>query len=80
MGAAGVDIRVRSDRGSRFVTGTCIAPPVVTGRLAAERERANTREVSAVRERLAATAAELGPVGHDPTYGYGLATAAGLCD
>ena len=79
VAAPGVDIMVRSDRGTRFVTGTSIATPFVTARLAADPSLANIREVSAVRERLAATAAELGPLGHDTTYGYGLAMAADIC-
>ncbi|MEL7013168.1 MAG: S8 family serine peptidase [Pseudomonadota bacterium] len=79
VAAPGVDILVRSDQGARFLTGTSIATPFVTARLAADPSLANTREVSAVRERLAATAAELGPLGRDTTYGYGLAMAADIC-
>lgn len=79
VAAPGVDVLVTSAQGMRFVTGTSIATPFVTARLAADQSLARTRQVSAVRNRLAATSAELGPDGHDPTFGYGLALANGIC-
>ncbi len=79
VAAPGVDVLVSSGQGARLVTGTSIATPFVTARLAADRALAGTRTVSAVRDRLAATSAELGPNGRDPTFGYGLAMANGIC-
>lgn len=80
VAAPGVDVLVPSDRGGRFVTGTSIATPFVTARLAADPSLREMRRVSDVRARLAATSAELGPKGRDSTFGYGLALATGICD
>lgn len=80
VAAPGVDVLVRSNRGARFVTGTSIATPFVTARLAADPSLVNTRDIATVRQRLAATTAELGPRGRDSTYGFGLAMASGICD
>ncbi|MEO1138419.1 MAG: S8 family serine peptidase [Pseudomonadota bacterium] len=79
VAAPGVDVLVSSGRGTRFVTGTSIATPFVTARLAADPSLRSTRQVSVVRNRLAATSAELGPNGRDPTFGYGLALAKDIC-
>lgn len=80
VAAPGVEVLVASGRSKRFVTGTSIATPFVTARLAADPSLAGTRSVAAVRRKLAATSAELGPRGRDPMFGYGLALASGLCD
>ncbi|WP_432817383.1 S8 family serine peptidase [Sulfitobacter sp. JB4-11] len=79
VAAPGVDVLVASGGRARFVTGTSIATPFVTARLAADPSLARTRSVSTVRKRLAATSAELGPRGRDASFGYGLALAEGLC-
>ncbi|WP_253186883.1 S8 family serine peptidase [Roseobacter denitrificans] len=79
IAAPGVDVLVPSGDSVRFVTGTSIATPLVTARLAADPTLASARSVSDVRKRLAATSAELGPSGRDPVYGYGLALAEDVC-
>ncbi|WP_282063247.1 S8 family serine peptidase [Roseobacter litoralis] len=79
IAAPGVDILVPSGGSVRFVTGTSIATPLITARLAADPTLANARSVSDVRKRLAATSAELGRSGRDPVYGYGLALAEDIC-
>ncbi|GAB5468136.1 MAG: S8 family serine peptidase [Rhodospirillales bacterium] len=79
VAAPGVDVLVASGQSARFVTGTSIATPFVTARLAADPSLAATRDVSGVRRQLAATSAELGPRGRDTMFGYGLALAKGLC-
>lgn len=79
VAAPGVDVLVPSGRNVRFVTGTSIATPFVTARLAADPSLVAARSVSDVRRRLAATSAELGAAGRDPMFGYGLALAEGIC-
>lgn len=79
VAAPGVEVLVPSGSGARFVTGTSIATPFVTARLAADPSLRNTRDVAAVRRQLSRTSAELGPAGRDPMFGYGLALADGLC-
>lgn len=79
IAAPGVDVLVQSGTSARFVTGTSIATPFVTARLAADRSLTDARSADQVRKRLAQTSAELGPRGRDPLYGYGLALAEGIC-
>lgn len=79
IAAPGVDVLVPSGRSQRFVTGTSIATPFITARLAADPSLVDARSVSDVRSRLAATSSELGPAGRDPMFGHGLALAEGVC-
>ncbi|MEM6744167.1 MAG: S8 family serine peptidase [Pseudomonadota bacterium] len=79
VAAPGVDVLVRAADGGRFVTGTSIATPFVTARLAADPTLAARYTVSDARARLAATSAELGPAGRDASFGYGLAKADDVC-
>ncbi|MGZ2258769.1 S8 family serine peptidase [Roseobacter sp. A03A-229] len=79
VAAPGVDVLISSDGRARFVTGTSIATPFVTARLAADPAVVAARDVSEVRNRLAQTSAELGPAGRDQVFGYGLALANGVC-
>lgn len=79
VAAPGVDVLVHGADGDRFVTGTSIATPFVTARLAADPALDAVRDVAGVRARLAETSAELGPAGRDPLFGYGLARASGIC-
>ncbi len=79
IAAPGVDVLIPSAGRSRFVTGTSIATPFVTARLAADPAVAAARNVAQVRNRLAQTSAELGPAGRDPIFGYGLALANDVC-
>lgn len=76
VAAPGVDVRIG---GARFVTGTSIATPFVTARLAADPDVVVARNTGEVRALLARTSAELGASGRDPTFGFGLARAAGVC-
>lgn len=79
VAAPGVDVMVTSDGRTRFVTGTSIATPFVTARLAADASLAGARTVAQVRTRLAETSTELGPMGRDAIYGYGLSLAENVC-
>ena len=79
VAAPGVDVLIPSAGRARFVTGTSIATPFVTARLAADPSVATARDVVEVRSRLAQTSAELGPAGRDPMFGYGLALAQDVC-
>lgn len=79
IAAPGVDVLVQSGDTSRFITGTSIATPFVTARLAADPTLVAPSSVDEVRRRLASTSAELGPRGRDPLYGDGLALASGIC-
>jgi hypothetical protein len=79
IAAPGVDVLVSTQGRPRFVTGTSIATPFVTARLAADPEITAARDASDVRALLARTSAELGSEGRDPTFGYGLALAEDVC-
>ncbi len=80
VAAPGVDIMVATSERPRFVTGTSIATPFVTARLAADPYFTTSRDVSDTRARLAATSAEMGRAGRDNVFGFGLALADGICD
>ncbi|MEM1074995.1 MAG: S8 family serine peptidase [Pseudomonadota bacterium] len=79
VAAPGVDVLIPTAGRARFVTGTSIATPFVAARLAADPSIVGARDVAEVRDRLARTSAELGPAGHDPMFGYGLALANDVC-
>lgn len=79
VAAPGVDVMVTGTGRPRFVTGTSIATPLVTARLAADPSVATARTVADVRKELAETSAELGPKGRDERFGYGLALAENIC-
>ena len=79
VAAPGVDVLVRAADGGRFVTGTSIATPFVTARLAADPSLDAVRGIAEVRARLADTSADLGPLGRDPLFGHGLAKADDIC-
>ncbi|MEM1078804.1 MAG: S8 family serine peptidase [Pseudomonadota bacterium] len=79
VAAPGVDVRIGGGDSMRFVTGTSIATPFVTARLAADPDVIRARSTSEVRAMLARTSAELGASGRDPTFGFGLARAEGVC-
>lgn len=79
VAAPGVDVMLPTPGRLRFVTGTSIATPFVTARLAADPTVAAARNVSEARSRLAETSAELGPEGRDTVFGYGLALAENIC-
>ncbi|MEO0786832.1 MAG: S8 family serine peptidase [Pseudomonadota bacterium] len=76
--APGVD--VQSGLGApRFVSGTSIAAPFVTLRIAGDSDLMALGNVDAVRGALAETVRDLGEAGHDPMFGYGLITAPPDC-
>lgn len=79
VAAPGVDVQVASAGRPRFVTGTSIATPFITARLAADPYFATSRSVSETRNRLASTTAELGTPGRDSVFGFGLALADQVC-
>ena len=79
VAAPGVDVLVPTAGRMRFVTGTSIATPFVTARLAADPAIVAARDVSEVRKRLAQTSEELGPAGRYPMFGFGLALAKDIC-
>ncbi len=79
VAAPGVDVQVGLADTAKFVTGTSIATPFVTARLAADPTLVNVQTVAEIKQRLADTTAELGPIGRDTTYGYGLSLAENIC-
>ena len=80
VAAPGVDILVATSERPRFVTGTSIATPFVTARLAADPFFSKSRSMSDTRARLATTSADIGPAGRDNVFGFGLALADDICD
>ncbi|RLJ41035.1 subtilase family protein [Litoreibacter meonggei] len=80
IAAPGVDVLASSAQGARFVTGTSIAVPFVTARIAADPEMFANAGTNRIRERLAANSLNLGRTGPDNTYGSGLMQATGICD
>ncbi len=72
--APGVEVRTRAGE-QRYVTGTSIAAPFVTMRIAGDSELLALEDAAAIRRALAATTRDLGEAGHDPVFGYGLISA-----
>ena len=79
IAAPGMDIIANSAQGARFVTGTSVAAPFVTARIAADPSLLNAAGYDQVRQRLAATSRDLGQTGSDSIYGSGLLQAEGIC-
>lgn len=79
ISAPGVDILTSSSQGPRFVTGTSIAAPFVTARIAVDPRLSTNADVDQIRQRLVANSQDLGPTGPDSTYGSGLMQAANIC-
>lgn len=77
--APGVDIALHSNTGLQYVTGTSIAAPFVTLRIAADSDISGPSDLSRVRQELARSTRDLGKQGHDETFGYGLITAPPPC-
>jgi subtilisin family serine protease len=80
IAAPGVDVlSARAEGGTAYWTGTSFAVPFVTAALARGLAEGTVTDVTSARRRLADTARDLGPVGRDPVYGWGLlqATACG---
>ncbi len=78
LAAPGVDIAIPSPKGLHFVTGTSIAAPFVTARIASDL-RLLGQTAAVVRRELSRTAQDLGPTGPDAIYGAGLLRAPAGC-
>ena len=71
--APGADMAVaRNGGGYGIARGTSFAAPLVAGLLAAELREPDPVRATAIVERLAASAVDLGAPGRDPVYGRGL--------
>ncbi|OWU78058.1 peptidase S8 [Marinibacterium profundimaris] len=75
--APGVDIYV-DEGGGHFVSGTSMAVPFVTARIAAD-PGLYTAPTAMIRRRLQDSAQDLGPPGRDTVYGAGLVVAGPGC-
>ena len=69
--APGVDIAVTVNEERRYLSGTSIATPFVTTRIAADPVSA-TQTVDTVKKRLAASVMDLGSPGRDAVFGQGM--------
>ncbi|WP_420006813.1 S8 family serine peptidase [Arenibacterium sp. LLYu02] len=78
IAAPGVDIAIPNAKSLHFVTGTSIAAPFVTARIASDPQLAG-QPVAVIRQVLSQTAEDLGPEGRDDIYGHGLLRAPSVC-
>ena len=78
VAAPGVDILLEEEGALRVLSGTSAAAPFVTAAIAAD-PGLTALEVTAVRERLAGQAQDLGAAGRDPVFGAGLITSPEPC-
>lgn len=76
--APGVDVFVESS-GGRYISGTSIAAPFVSARVASDPELLEKSRVTQIRQGLAKQAVDLGASGHDPIFGAGLVRASKDC-
>jgi hypothetical protein len=79
IAAPGVDVLASPAQGARFMTGTSIATPFVTARIAAEPRMLAGADVDQIRQRLVDNSRDLGRTGPDNTYGNGLMQATTIC-
>ena len=79
LAAPGVDIFVDDQDRGHFATGTSIAAPFVTSRIAADASLARAPNVEAVKSALLAGARDLGAPGVDDVFGAGLVGAPKGC-
>ncbi|GIT89936.1 hypothetical protein JANAI62_05800 [Jannaschia pagri] len=79
IAAPGVDVFVPGLNGGRFVTGTSIAAPFVTARIASDRALYGRASVEAIRRAMAQDAVDLGPAGVEWIFGAGLMQAPERC-
>jgi hypothetical protein len=70
--APGVDVFVPVGSGGRYVTGTSVAAPFVTARIAADPLALSAKTAGAAMKSLAASSTDLGAPGRDAVYGFGL--------
>ncbi|MDO5643749.1 MAG: S8 family serine peptidase, partial [Paracoccus sp. (in: a-proteobacteria)] len=80
LAAPGVDVwTAASISGARTKTGTSFAAPFVTAAAALLLEAEPTLGPAALRDRLRASARDLGETGPDPVFGHGLLSAPAPC-
>ena len=80
VAAPGVDVFVAGDGPGRYLSGTSIAAPFVTARLASDpRLGASSDPAEEALRLLAADALDLGAAGRDPVFGLGLVQASASC-
>lgn len=79
VAAPGVDVLIAAEGGARFATGTSIAAPFVTARLAAAPELAAANGVEDALALLSAATRDLGDAGRDDVFGYGVLDLAESC-
>ena len=77
--APGVDVLIGETATGQFLSGTSIAAPFVTLRVAGDPQATQYRTTADVRTALSNSALDLGSAGHDSTFGYGLITAPPPC-
>jgi subtilisin family serine protease len=75
--APGVDVFVATGESGKYVSGTSIAAPFVTARIAADQAAMASKGSREVVEALAKSAVDLGSPGRDAVYGYGVPKLAG---
>jgi Subtilase family len=77
--APGVDVLVEERGAQRYASGTSVATPLVTARLAADAGMRHTHSLEEVRALLDYSLQDLGVSGRDPVYGAGLVLLNGAC-
>lgn len=78
ISAPGVDIgsAASGTNGYVYMSGTSMSTPYVTGVAALIKSKNPSMTASQIANRLTSTAVDLGPAGHDSTFGYGRLNAA----
>ena len=77
--APGVDVFVPTKAGGRYISGTSVAAPFATARLAILDGLSKKNDINDVRAKLSKLTEDLGEGGRDPIFGDGLITADGNC-
>jgi hypothetical protein len=77
--APGVDVFVPVGGDGKYVTGTSVAAPFVTARIAADPDVLAAKDAADAALALATSATDLGAPGRDAVYGYGLPKLTGSC-
>ena len=77
--APGVEVLVSVGERNRFMTGTSIAAPFVTARIASDEWASASGGAGELRRRLSAHVEDLGARGRDPLFGIGLIRASNAC-
>lgn len=72
ISAPGVDVFVAGTGTGRYITGTSFAAPFVTAQLAATVNPNDIPSINNAKAMLSASSRDLGPQGHDETFGAGL--------